>query len=74
MVHIVGLALLCFLSEWFLIAVGLECAAGSEGLLACPPVRGRALYVSRLWLSGPGKGTLHWCVSETRARRRPRVC
>lgn len=48
MVHIVGLALPCFLSEWFLITVGLERAAGSEGLL----------YVSRLWLSGPGKGLL----------------
>lgn len=74
MVCIVGLALFCFLSEWFLIPVGLERAAGSEGLLACPPFRGQALNVSRLWLSRPRKGTLHWCVLETRALWIPRVC
>lgn len=33
MVHIVGLALLCFLSEWFPIPVGLECCSRKRGVV-----------------------------------------
>lgn len=72
MVCIVGLALPCFLSEWFPIAVGLERCSRKRGAVGLSTSPGSDLNHVQSVAEGPGKGTLHQCVSEIRARLRLR--
>lgn len=74
MVRIVGLALPCFLSEWFPIAVGLERCSRKRGAVGLSTSPGSGLDHVQSVTEGPGKGTLHRCVSEIRVWPRLRTC